>query len=144
MGPLLVSDRQFDILIIGGGFSGTMLAVHLLQDTDLSIAVIDRGTLPGRGLAYGSPHQFHLLNVPAGEMSAHGPTHPMIFYAGQEPTTMLRCRRVVSHPAPSTALTWAACWKRLWTSLVRSVFSGFGTKHVRSTAGKADSQSKPT
>jgi uncharacterized NAD(P)/FAD-binding protein YdhS len=70
MGPLLVSDRQFDILIIGGGFSGTMLAVHLLQDTDLSIAVIDRGTLPGRGLAYGSPHQFHLLNVPAGEMSA--------------------------------------------------------------------------
>ena len=64
------SDRQSDVLIIGGGFSGTMLAVHLLRQTDLSIAVIDRGALPGRGLAYGSPHQFHLLNVPAGEMSA--------------------------------------------------------------------------
>jgi uncharacterized NAD(P)/FAD-binding protein YdhS len=61
---------QFDILIIGGGFSGTMLAVHLLRHSGLCIGVVDRGTLPGRGLAYGSPHQFHLLNVPAGEMSA--------------------------------------------------------------------------
>jgi uncharacterized NAD(P)/FAD-binding protein YdhS len=65
-----VSDRQFDVLIIGGGFSGTMLGVHLLRYTDLSVAVIDRGGLPGRGLAYGSPHRFHLLNVPVGEMSA--------------------------------------------------------------------------
>src|ERR1700689_2952111 len=70
MRPSSVSDSQFDILIIGGGFSGTMLAVHLLRHRDLSIAVVDRGALPGRGLAYGSPHQFHLLNVPAGEMSA--------------------------------------------------------------------------
>jgi uncharacterized NAD(P)/FAD-binding protein YdhS len=47
-----------------------MLAVHLLRHTGLCIGVVDRGTLPGRGLAYGSPHRFHLLNVPAGEMSA--------------------------------------------------------------------------
>jgi uncharacterized NAD(P)/FAD-binding protein YdhS len=65
-----VGDPQVDILIIGGGFSGTMLAVHLLRHTGLCIGVVDRGTLPGRGLAYGSPHRFHLLNVPAGEMSA--------------------------------------------------------------------------
>jgi uncharacterized NAD(P)/FAD-binding protein YdhS len=62
---------ETDILIIGGGFSGTMLAVHLLrQSRTLSITVIERGALPGRGLAYSSLHQFHLLNVPAGEMSA--------------------------------------------------------------------------
>lgn len=62
---------QFDILIVGGGFSGTSLAVHLLrQSSSLSIAVMDYGSLPGRGLAYSSPHKFHLLNVPAGEMSA--------------------------------------------------------------------------
>ena len=65
-----MSDPQFDVLIIGGGFSGTMLAVHLLRHTGLSVAVVDRGSLPGRGRAYGSPHRFHLLNVPAGEMSA--------------------------------------------------------------------------
>jgi len=62
---------RLDILIVGGGFSGTMLAVHLLrQSSSLSVAVMDRGSLPGRGLAYSSPHKFHLLNVPAGEMSA--------------------------------------------------------------------------
>jgi uncharacterized NAD(P)/FAD-binding protein YdhS len=65
-----VNNPRFDILIIGGGFSGTMLAVHLLRRTFLSVAVVDRGNLPGRGLAYGSLHRFHLLNVPAGEMSA--------------------------------------------------------------------------
>src|SRR3984885_3410324 len=70
MEPSSVSDPQVDILIVGGGFSGTMLAVHLLRHTGLCIGVVDRGTLPGRGLAYGSPHRFHLLNVPAGEMSA--------------------------------------------------------------------------
>ena len=51
---------EFDILIVGGGFSGTMLAVHLLrQSSSLSVAVVDRGALPGRGLAYSSPHKFH-------------------------------------------------------------------------------------
>ena len=62
---------HFDILIVGGGFSGTMLAIHLLRmSPSLSVAIVDRGAQPGRGLAYSSPHRFHLLNVPAGEMSA--------------------------------------------------------------------------
>jgi uncharacterized NAD(P)/FAD-binding protein YdhS len=64
-------SSQFDIVIIGGGFSGTMLAVHLLrQSKAISMAVMEPRHLPGRGLAYSSPHRFHLLNVPAGEMSA--------------------------------------------------------------------------
>ena len=64
-------SSQFDIVIIGGGFSGTMLAVHLLRKSKtLSIAVMEPNHLTGRGLAYSSPHRFHLLNVPAGEMSA--------------------------------------------------------------------------
>jgi uncharacterized NAD(P)/FAD-binding protein YdhS len=62
---------QLDILIVGSGFSGSMLAVHLLhQSSSLSVAVVDAASLPGRGLAYSSPRKFHLLNVPAGEMSA--------------------------------------------------------------------------
>lgn len=60
-----------DVLIVGGGFSGTITAIQLLrQSVSLSIAVMDPASLPGRGLAYSSPHRFHLLNVPAGEMSA--------------------------------------------------------------------------
>jgi uncharacterized NAD(P)/FAD-binding protein YdhS len=34
------------------------------------IAVLDQTSLPGRGRAYRSPHRFHLLNVPAGQMGA--------------------------------------------------------------------------
>jgi uncharacterized NAD(P)/FAD-binding protein YdhS len=61
---------EVDILIIGGGFSGTVTAIQLLrQSVALSIAVVDPTSLPGRGLAYSSPYRFHLLNVPAGEMS---------------------------------------------------------------------------
>jgi uncharacterized NAD(P)/FAD-binding protein YdhS len=48
-----------------------MLAVHLLRNSSsLSVGIVDRAALPGRGLAYSSPHRFHLINVPTGEMSA--------------------------------------------------------------------------
>jgi uncharacterized NAD(P)/FAD-binding protein YdhS len=64
-------NSQIDVLIVGGGFSGSMLAVQLLrQSTSLSVAIVDQTSLPGRGLAYRSPHRFHLLNVPAGQMGA--------------------------------------------------------------------------
>jgi uncharacterized NAD(P)/FAD-binding protein YdhS len=48
-----------------------MLAVNLLRRVPgLSVAVLDKGPLPGRGLAYGTKYDCHLLNVPAGNMSA--------------------------------------------------------------------------
>ena len=48
-----------------------MLAVNLLRRVPgLSVAVLDKGPLPGRGLAYGTKYDGHLLNVPAGNMSA--------------------------------------------------------------------------
>ena len=71
IGEQRLPDPQLDVLIIGGGFSGTVLAAQLLRRTaSLSVAVMDRVSLPGRGLAYSTPHKFHLLNVPAGKMSA--------------------------------------------------------------------------
>ena len=59
------------VLIIGGGFSGTLVAIHLLRsNAALNITLIDRFGSAGRGVAYraGSPRQ--LLNVPAMSMSA--------------------------------------------------------------------------
>lgn len=60
------------IVIIGGGFSGTMVAVHLLRQTTypLSIKLIERRPEVGRGIAYSTPVESHLLNVPAAKMSA--------------------------------------------------------------------------
>src|SRR5580658_5109998 len=48
-----------------------MLAVQLLRRAPtLSVAVIDKGSVPGRGLAYSTEFDCHLLNVPASNMSA--------------------------------------------------------------------------
>ncbi|HEY4905039.1 MAG TPA: FAD/NAD(P)-binding protein [Candidatus Sulfotelmatobacter sp.] len=63
--------EHFNIAIVGGGFSGTMLAVQLLRrDSGIRVAVIDKSSAPGLGLAYSTEDPNHLLNVPAENMSA--------------------------------------------------------------------------
>jgi len=71
---------MFDVAIIGGGFAGTMTAVHLLRGGLTNIALIERKPPRGRGVAYGTHAATHLLNVPAGEMSAY-PDDPNHFVA---------------------------------------------------------------
>ncbi|MGF1935787.1 MAG: FAD/NAD(P)-binding protein [Nostoc sp. ChiQUE02] len=67
------------IAIVGGGFSGSLVAANLLRNATmpLSIKLIERNFEIGRGVAYGTPVDCHLLNVPAGKMSAYGdePNH---------------------------------------------------------------------
>jgi len=60
------------IAIIGGGFSGSLVAINLLQNATkpLRIQLIERSSEVGRGVAYGTQVDCHLLNVPAGNMSA--------------------------------------------------------------------------
>jgi uncharacterized NAD(P)/FAD-binding protein YdhS len=60
------------VAIIGGGFSGSMLAVELLRRGGrLSVVLIERRPVPGRGVAYGTQFEGHLLNVRAKNMSAY-------------------------------------------------------------------------
>ena len=61
------------ITIVGGGASGTLVAVNLLQncgDAELEINLVERRTRIGRGVAFGTDRDSHLLNVPAGRMGA--------------------------------------------------------------------------
>ena len=61
------------IVIVGGGFCGTVLAVNLLRRPPrhrTRIVVVERRAEIGRGLAYRDGPSQHLLNVPAGRMSA--------------------------------------------------------------------------
>jgi uncharacterized NAD(P)/FAD-binding protein YdhS len=60
------------IAIVGAGLSGTIVALQFLRTTPdaTRIVLIDRTAGFGRGLAYGTTHPGHLLNVPAGRMSA--------------------------------------------------------------------------
>ncbi len=60
------------VTIIGGGFSGTMLAVNLLKKTNKKIVIniIDKNNLFCRGTAYSSFDKMHLLNVQTEKMGA--------------------------------------------------------------------------
>jgi uncharacterized NAD(P)/FAD-binding protein YdhS len=66
-----VSSRT--ILIVGGGFSGTVLAANLLRHPPAAatrIILVERRAVIGCGVAY-APRSFpYLLNVPASRMSA--------------------------------------------------------------------------
>jgi len=68
----LLDELHCDVAIIGAGFSGTMVAVHLLdgQHSGLTVALIEKNGRHGRGVAYGTANPLHLLNVPAAKMSA--------------------------------------------------------------------------
>ena len=59
------------VVVIGAGFAGTAVAVALLRRPDeISVALVERSGSFGRGIAYSTPDSQHLLNVPAGSMSA--------------------------------------------------------------------------
>ena len=55
------------IVIVGGGFSGVALAAQVLRRADaaLRVTLIEAGDRIGRGLAYGTAVDTHLLNAAA-------------------------------------------------------------------------------
>lgn len=65
-------DKIPTIAIVGGGFSGAMTAAQLLKNASSEVRVIllERQGSIGEGVAYGTRDLIHLLNVPAGRMSA--------------------------------------------------------------------------
>lgn len=67
----MISNASLTVAIVGAGFSGTMVAVHLLKNAQipLTIKLIDSKDI-GKGVAYSTTSNSHLLNVPAAGMSA--------------------------------------------------------------------------
>lgn len=68
------------IAIIGGGFSGSILAVHLLRRCEKGdlVYLVEKSERFGPGLAYATGNASHMLNVRAGNMSAF-PEEPSQF-----------------------------------------------------------------
>jgi uncharacterized NAD(P)/FAD-binding protein YdhS len=67
--------RTPTIVIVGGGFSGTMAAAQTLRRASeagltAKVVLVERRGAIGEGLAYSTRESAHLLNVPAGRMSA--------------------------------------------------------------------------
>jgi len=61
-----------DLAIIGGGAAGTLLALHALRHARRALRVVmyEPASTIAQGIAYATPWPEHLLNVPAGRMSA--------------------------------------------------------------------------
>lgn len=66
------TSTNLTLAIIGGGASGTLVAVQLLRRaaSPLRILLFERMSEVGPGVAYGTGFSGHLLNVPAARMSA--------------------------------------------------------------------------
>lgn len=63
------------VVVVGAGFSGTMTAAQTLRKArragqPVRVVLVERRGSVGEGLAYGTRELVHLLNVPAGRMSA--------------------------------------------------------------------------
>jgi uncharacterized NAD(P)/FAD-binding protein YdhS len=100
------------IAIIGGGVSGALTAFHLVrQEAQARVILIDQRPDLGLGLAYSTPSLRHLLNVPAGKISA----------LPDEPDHFLNWLRKNHDPA-ATEKTFAprAVFGRYIQSLLRS------------------------
>ncbi len=72
--------RRPTIAVIGAGFSGSLVALHLLAAGASAprILLVERASGFGKGVAYSTRHGAHLLNVRAGNMSAF-PDQPSHF-----------------------------------------------------------------
>jgi uncharacterized NAD(P)/FAD-binding protein YdhS/trehalose-6-phosphate synthase len=65
------SKQPYHVAIIGAGFSGAMVAVHLAKLAPRwRVLVVDKSGAFGRGVAYATEEAQHLLNVPVGKISA--------------------------------------------------------------------------
>lgn len=73
-----------DVIIVGGGFSGTMAAAELTK-RGLRSVMIEGGDRTGRGTAYSTREAAHLLNVPAASMSAWADAPDDFVAAGHAP-----------------------------------------------------------
>lgn len=69
----LLYELPFDVAVIGAGASGTLVAAQfekLAPSSGSRLVLIGDQPRPARGIAYDTPFQTNLLNVPAGNMSA--------------------------------------------------------------------------
>jgi uncharacterized NAD(P)/FAD-binding protein YdhS len=81
----VTTSASATIVIVGGGFSGSMTAAQILRLAGAAnwrarVVIAEQRGVVGEGIAYGTREPVHLLNVPAGRMSAW-PDRPDDFLA---------------------------------------------------------------
>lgn len=107
------------IAVIGAGFSGTLLALHLLRrcPPGIRVLLIERSRRFGHGTAYATGNANHLLNVPAGRMSAfHNRPQDFLDWLEFHPDAR---RETLCAPAAADAGSFLP--RRLYGAYVRSL-----------------------
>lgn len=88
------------VLIVGGGAAGVLVAIHLLRQVrdPVLVEIAEPRAHLGEGVAYSTRNSAHLLNVPAGRMSAL-PDDPDHFraWAGAGASSFLPRRRYAQY-----------------------------------------------
>lgn len=131
-------DGPMSVVIIGGGFAGAALAVHLLDGAvaPLEITIVETRPEPGRGVAYSTRERVHLVNGPASYFSLY-PEAPEHF------TDWLGAGQVDdlwSPPAGDLASCFAPRWvygSYVTAELARAVRDAAGRasfRHIRAEA----------
>lgn len=116
------TDVPPSVAIIGAGFSGTLLAVHLLRaaHAPLHLLLVERSGRFGRGLAYATATDSHLLNVRVANMSAL-PAQPGHF------GDWLRAQHTDATPAEAPAFVPRSVYGRYLEDLLAAARAGART-----------------
>src|SRR4051812_23393721 len=92
---MLEERRTPRVAVVGAGASGSLSVLHLARaarrrGTGLDVVLLDPALHRARGTAFGTTDSQHLLNVPAGGMSAlpEDPGHFVAWRARQHPELM--------------------------------------------------------
>ena len=67
----IASSTRADVVIVGGGFSAACLAIQIIRQSGgtLAVVIVHRDPGLGRGVAYRTDCDAHILNVPVARMS---------------------------------------------------------------------------
>ena len=99
------------LIIIGGGASGVLVALHVVRNSREStmLTIIEPQQRLGEGVAYSTQDDTHLLNVPAGGMSAYSddPQH-FAAWAGCAPDAFVARHRYAAYLRSELASAVAA------------------------------------
>jgi uncharacterized NAD(P)/FAD-binding protein YdhS len=117
------------VLVIGAGFSGAATAVQLLRQasTPLQVLLLNESGRMARGLAYGTDSAEHLLNVPAGNMSA----------LADEPDHFLRYCQWVDARWQAGSFVPRRLYGAYLESLLAAAESGAGPARLQRVVGRA-------